>query len=79
MVIYYPAKFEMVTDNIHGEYNVTFRDLPDAQTSGYNLLDALHKASDCLKLVITDYMERGEKLPLPSDRYDYELNITAKV
>ena len=67
-----------ILEYFDGEYNVTFRDLPDVQTSGYNLLDAMHKASDCLKVVINDYMERGEKLPLPSDRYDYELNITAK-
>lgn len=78
MSIFYPALFEAKTDDVCGAYDVSFRDIPEAKAEGNNLLDAIHKASDCLKEAMEGYIERGEPLPIPSDRLDTELNIVAK-
>lgn len=80
MKTYYPAQFEETTDNhVHiNDYGdetyyefsdgfvVTFRDVPEAITQGYNFLDAIGMAEDALCLAMEFYKERGDDYPTPS-------------
>ncbi len=59
----YPASF---TDE-DGELIVTFRDIPEALTSGQNEEDAIEEACDALKVAIAGYLKEGKSIPRPSN------------
>jgi len=59
----YPAKLEPDED---GEYIVSFRDLPEALTSGHDEREALAEAADCLDEAIAGRINRGDDIPQPS-------------
>ena len=63
---YYFAQFH--PDEEHPEiYNVSFPDLPGCFTFGSGLNDAMTQAMDALTGYLEVEMERGEKIPSPSD------------
>lgn len=59
----YPARFTPEND---GAFTVTFRDVPEAITSGSNLADAAEQAADCLQEAIAGRLVRREEIPTPS-------------
>lgn len=60
----YPAIFKLCGEDC---YFVRFPDLPTAMTQGYSLDEAILMAGDVLRIVIEDYIDRGESLPEASD------------
>lgn len=58
----YPAVF---TEEENG-YSVNFPDLEGAYTCGDSLNEALAMAEDVLPLVLVDYEDRKQKIPVPS-------------
>ena len=60
----YPAILKLCDDKT---YFVRFPDLPSALTEGYTLDEAIYMAEDVLRIVIEDYYDRGEQLPMPSE------------
>jgi antitoxin HicB len=61
----YPAAFVRDED---GALIVSFRDLPEAHTSGRDLPDAMAEAVDCLDEAIAGRVVREEPIPTPSAR-----------
>lgn len=59
----YPA----ILEQEDGLYNVTFPDLPECYTSGDDLTDALHQATDVLSDVLCDYEDQNRAVPIPTD------------
>lgn len=59
----YPANFDPDED---GALIVSFRDLPEALTSGDDERDALVQAADCLDEAIAGRVKRGDEIPPPS-------------
>lgn len=58
--ITYPAQIQ---ENAPGEFVVTFRDVPEAITSGATREHALHQALDALATAIDGYLIAGRALP----------------
>lgn len=59
----YPASLR---PEARGRFTVTFRDLPEAITSGKNQADALLQAADCLDEAIAGRIADGLEIPQPS-------------
>lgn len=68
----YPATVEPDTG---GQWLVTFRDVPEAITSGASKDEALAHAPDALETALSFYVESGKDLPRPSKgrNGDYEV------
>ena len=66
----YPAKFEAYAPEPEGYpqgyYVVTFRDFPEAITSGDDEAEAILWAQDCLYCVLYFRWQAGEVIPDPS-------------
>jgi antitoxin HicB len=71
----YPALFE--PDNEAGGYVVTFPDFSCGVTQGETLEEALLMASDLLKILIADCIERNLDLPHPSKRRDKRCRLVS--
>lgn len=65
----YPAKFEREAS---GLYAVSFRDIPEAHTSGDDLDDARNMAADALSTAMEFYFEDARAVPAPSDLQEGE-------
>ena len=63
-MLFFNALFE--PDREKGGFVVTFPDLKWGVTQGETEEDAMAMAADALEMVVRDYIERGEPLPLPS-------------
>lgn len=78
----FPATF---TPEPEGGFTVTFRDVPEAITSGATLEKALSMATDALETALSTYVDRRLDLPTPSRCRSGEINVplsalgTAKV
>lgn len=59
----YPANLKPES---RGRFTVTFRDLPEAITSGKNQADVLLQAADCLEEAIAGRIADGLEIPQPS-------------
>ena len=62
---FYPAIFEPDTEE--GGYVISFPDLPDVNTEGDNVADALSMAKEALGAYVEMCLDAGDKLPEPSD------------
>ena len=61
----YPA---ILKREVEGQgFVVTFPDLPEALTSGDDLLDSLSEAADCLGEALAGRVVRGDPIPAPSN------------
>ena len=60
MKLYYPAIFLKEGD---GRYSVSFPDVPEAITCGYDFENAVEMAKECLELCIKGRMEDNEDIP----------------
>lgn len=60
---YYFAVFCPVPE---GGYAVWFPDVPEANTEGMDMAEAMDMAHDALKLSLEEYVKAGRSLPLPS-------------
>lgn len=60
MKLYYPAIFLKEED---GRYSVSFPDVPEAITCGYDFENAVEMAKECLELCIKGRMEDNEEIP----------------
>ena len=60
MKLYYPAIFLKEND---GRYSVSFPDVPEAITCGYDFENAVEMAKECLELCIKGRMEDNEEIP----------------
>jgi antitoxin HicB len=58
----YPATIKQDED---GQFIVSFRDVPEALTSGETLEEALAEAVDCLVVALDGYIDEREPRPLP--------------
>lgn len=58
----YPARFRKERDG----YVVTFRDIPEALTSGASKQEAAEMAEDALATAMEFYFEDGRQVPMPS-------------
>jgi len=58
----YPATIEQDED---GQFIVSFRDVPEALTSGETLDEALTEAVDCLVVALDGYVDERRPRPLP--------------
>lgn len=58
----YPALFRFAEDGV----TVTFRDLPEAITSGEDLADAVEEGADCLAEALAGRIMLREEIPVPS-------------
>ena len=58
----YPARIEEIEP---GEFVVTFRDVPEAITSGASFEEALAQAGDALEVAIEGYLLEGREAPKP--------------
>ena len=47
-------------------YNVTFPDVPEANTCGWSWEEALEMAEDCLGVALSFYVDKDEDIPVPS-------------
>lgn len=61
----YPALFYY--DKEYDGYFVTFPDFENSATLGDSISDAIDMASEYLGITLADYIERNEKVPLPSN------------
>ncbi|HEV2200805.1 MAG TPA: type II toxin-antitoxin system HicB family antitoxin [Bryobacteraceae bacterium] len=68
----YPANLK---PEARGRFTVTFRDLPEAITSGKSQADALLQAADCLDEAIAGRIADGLEIPRPSRRRHGEVSI----
>lgn len=60
----YPAIF---TPEKTGGYSVMFPDIDGCFTCGDNLIDSLEMARDALALMLYEYEDRGQIIPIPSE------------
>ena len=74
-MLQYPALFE--PDKEAGGYVVTFPDFSFGVTQGETLEEALLMASDLLKILIADCIERNLDLPRPSRRRDKRYRLVS--
>jgi antitoxin HicB len=58
----FPATVEQDED---GQFIVSFRDVPEALTSGETLEEALAEAVDCLVVALDGYVDKRKPRPLP--------------
>jgi antitoxin HicB len=58
----YPAAIEQDED---GKFIVSFRDVPEALTSGETLEEALGEADDCLVVALDGYVDDRRPRPIP--------------
>jgi antitoxin HicB len=58
----YPAAIEQDED---GQFIVSFRDVPEALTSGESLNEALAEAVDCLVVALDGYLDERRPQPVP--------------
>ena len=63
ILLQYPAKF---SPKVEGGYIVTFRDLPEAVTSGEDEAASMEIAADALLRAAVFYRKSGRILPSPS-------------
>lgn len=63
MTTYYFAVFCPLSK---GGYAVWFPDVPEANTEGDDLGEAMEMAGDALKLSLEEYVKAGRSLPVPS-------------
>lgn len=69
-MFYYPARFKKQRDG----YVVTFRDIPEALTSGETKEEAVNMAADALATAMEFYFEDRREVPMPTKpRSDEEL------
>ena len=61
-MLIYPARVEEHADG----YVVMFRDIPEANTSGQSLEEAMEMAADGLAVAMDFYFEDRRQVPLPS-------------
>ena len=74
MSIYtYEAVFHEDEDGI----NVSFTQFDEAVTWGKSIDEAASRASECLRLVVTDYLEEGR--PLPKPRFNKKVGVIVSV
>lgn len=73
--MYYPAKFEQEDSN----YNVTFRDIPEAITCGDDWNDAINMAEDALLTAMDFYFKDHRQVPMPSELQKDEVLVTLPV
>lgn len=64
MKLIYPAD---VTPDTNGQWLVTFRDVPEAVTSGDSFEEACSRAGDALESALEFYAEAGENFPAASE------------
>lgn len=82
----YPAQFEEVFDeDVFNDtcgystgFVVTFRDVPEANTQGYTLLNAIEMAEDALRTAMEFYDEAGKPRPTPSESQHGDVLIELK-
>jgi antitoxin HicB len=74
-MLQYPALFE--PDREAGGYVVTFPDFSFGVTQGETLEEALLMASDLLKILIADCVERNLDLPRPSKQRDKRYRLVS--
>ena len=68
----YPARF---TPDEGGSLMVRFRDLPEAITSGRDMVDAIEQAADCLQEALAGRLVRRDAIPRPSKQRPGERRI----
>lgn len=61
-MLIYPARVQECADG----HVVTFRDIPEANTSGTSLQEAIEMAGDALAVAMDFYFEDQREVPLPS-------------
>lgn len=72
----YPAVFTQDPNDYEETmeyYTVSFPDLYGV-TQGRNIEKAMENASDYLGIILSDYIENGDDLPIPSNIDDIELD-----
>jgi antitoxin HicB len=80
-MLIYPARVTKCDDG----YVVTFRDIPEANTSGKSLEEAMEMAGDALSTAMEFYFEDERAVPLPSATkrgevlVDFPASLSAKV
>ena len=62
MTYVYPAVFE----DDEGKIGVTVPDIPSTFTYGDDMADAIFMAEDAIAMMLADYEDRGEAVPVPS-------------
>ena len=73
----YPARIE--PDSVG--FLVTFRDIPEANSSGDTLEEAQFMAADALESAMDFYFEDKRKVPMPSEAREgeYMISLTEEV
>lgn len=61
----YPAIFERGEAENEAAYGVRFPDIPRGVTAGDDLENAKSMACELLELMLRDYVENGDTLPVP--------------
>jgi len=60
--------FAVIEPDPDGGFLVSFPDVPEALTSGYDLAEAKANASDALGMALRGYLAHGQALPRPAAR-----------
>jgi len=63
-VFSYPAKFTV--DREAGGYVISFPDVPEAVTQAESMEEGTDMATDCLEMVLAEYIRLGRPIPAPS-------------
>jgi len=70
----YPALFYYDdTQGIDAIYSIHFPNFPFGATQGDNINDAMYMASDWLGIMVADYIEKDDELPIPFNINDLSL------
>ena len=62
MIYVYPVIFE----EDEGKIGVTVPDIPSTYTFGDDMADAIFMAEDVIAMMLSDYEDKGKKVPTPS-------------
>lgn len=74
MLVSYPAIFYYYDEGENvAPYFVHFPDIPNSATQGENIPDAMSMASDYLGVLLSHYVEAGDKLPSQSNIKDISI------
>lgn len=60
----YPARF--TADRQAGGYVISFPDVPEAVTQAESIEEGVEMATDCLEMVLAEYIRLGRPIPAPS-------------
>jgi antitoxin HicB len=63
-VFSYPAKFTV--DREAGGYVISFPNVPEAVTQAESMEEGIDMATDCLEMVLAEYIRLGRPIPAPS-------------